>query len=261
MTTFKRVAALPLIMWVAAWVFMAPAAAAAQDPLGEPLRRAEARILLLASRAQLGVMLGGAERVGDRMGVRVERPIPGGPADRAGIEAGDILLTMDGEALGDEPGRDLSLRMASVEPGDTVTIVLHRDGRDHTVRVVTDRSRTPLVLRPGVAARPAVDALLRDLRPALAMLGRHRMELVEMNPGLGRYFGVDDGVLVTNVAAESPLGLEPGDVIVAIDGRAVRDPAHARAILASYHGDEEAELRVVRDRRTITVRSTPGTRR
>ena len=49
-------------------------------------------------------------------------------------------------------------------------------------------------------------------------------ELTELNPSLGRYFGVDEGVLVTEVTAGSPAaegGVEPGDVIVEVDGEEV----------------------------------------
>jgi S1-C subfamily serine protease len=86
--------------------------------------------------------------------------------------------------------------------------------------------------------------------------GRHRMELVAMNPGLGRYFGTDDGVLVASIAEGSGLGLQAGDVILSIGGRAVRDPAHARSILASYRPDEDLEMDVMRDRRRTTVRGS-----
>jgi S1-C subfamily serine protease len=260
MTRFRRMAALPLVAAMTTSMLMAPGASA-QDPLGAPAREIGPRVMLQASRAQLGVMLGGAEQIGERTGVRVEQVIPGSAAERAGIRPGDLVLSVEGRALGPEPGQRLTRLMTDVQPGDTVTIVLHREGRDHTVRVVTDRSGAPLVLRPGQAAGPLMVEAFRDLLPATGQTGRHRLELVALNPGLGRYFGVEAGVLVANVAADSPLGLEPGDVIVSIGGRAVRDPAHARAIMASYRGDEEAELQVVRDRRTITVRAVPGARR
>jgi serine protease Do len=251
-----RAALLPLLGLMVFTVVAQPAGAAAQDPLGAP-PRAEQRVPV--ARAQLGIMLGPAARVGERTGVRVRQALPGGPAARAGVQADDIILGLDGQPLGPEPARGLTDLMAAVEPGDTVTITLSRAGEDRTIQVVTDRRG--VVLRPGFDPGPMIEGLVRDRIQVLGPMGRHRLELVDMNPGLGRYFGVEEGVLVSNVAADSPLGLQPGDVIVSIDGRAVRDRAHASSILASYRGDEEAELRVVRDRRTVTVRATPGTRR
>lgn len=79
------------------------------------------------------------------------------------------------------------------------------------------------------------------------------LELTAVNPELGEYFGVDSGLLVTEVREESTLGLQPGDVLLAIDGRAVEDVAHARRILQSYRPDEDLTLRVVRQGETMEV--------
>jgi S1-C subfamily serine protease len=253
-----------------AMLLVLPVTAGAQEPLGRPLadRVREARVLLqAAARAELGVVLGDAEQVDGRNGVRVLQAIPDRPAARAGIRGGDILLSLNGTALGDEPGRDVTRLMADVEPGDMVVVVVHRDGSDRTVRVVTEARRAPQlpagvrvvphVLRPGTDRAELMEAL-SELRLLPAQLGRDRLELVAMNPGLGRYFGVDEGVLVANVAADSRLGLQAGDVILAIGGRTPRDAAHARSILASYRADEEVEIQVMRDRRRTAVRGTRG---
>lgn len=79
------------------------------------------------------------------------------------------------------------------------------------------------------------------------------LELVEVSPGLGKYFGIERGVLVAAVGRESTLGLEPGDVILSVDAREVTDPAQLRRILASYTRDEEVELTVQRDGERITL--------
>jgi S1-C subfamily serine protease len=265
--------------WRTAWALLAlpallaaagaPAPVTGQDPLGTPLReRGDGPLVLVrAARAELGVVLGETERVGGRTGVRVLEARPERPAARAGIRAGDVLLSLDGTPLAEDAGGHLVRLMRNVEPGDTVVIVLHRDGGDRTVRVVTERG--PLVhirdgiriapevrLRPGADPTPALEDVLSRLRELPGRLGRHRMELVNMNPGLGRYFGVDQGVLVASIDGDSALGLQPGDVILSVAGRDVRDAAHARSILASYRRDEVVEMEVIRDRRRITVRST-----
>ena len=56
-------------------------------------------------------------------------------------------------------------------------------------------------------------------------------ELTELNPSLGRYFGVDEGVLVTEVTTGSPAaegGVEPSDVIIEVDGEEVTSVRHVR---------------------------------
>jgi S1-C subfamily serine protease len=295
MTKFRERAARLRYTLLACLMMAVPTALGAQDPLGRPVpadrpehpRVQELRLrahelregadqlrarvrAVVQSRARLGVALGDAREVGTRTGVRVDQVVEGGPAARAGIRAGDILLALDDQLLGPEPGRRLVELMGGVEPGDTVTVLLSRDGRDQTVRVVTDRAGPttfrfgdggiPGVLRPGFDPGPViVEALGERGLHVVGPLRRHGLEMVAINPELGRYFGVTEGVLVANVAAESSLGLRPGDVLVSIGGRTVRDAAHARSILASYRSDEEVEMQVVRERRTITVRGMAGT--
>lgn len=72
------------------------------------------------------------------------------------------------------------------------------------------------------------------------------VDFIELNEGLGEYFGTDEGVLVSEVSEESSLGLRAGDVLMAIDGREVRSPEHALRILRSYESEEEVRLRVMR---------------
>ena len=80
------------------------------------------------------------------------------------------------------------------------------------------------------------------------------VEFLELNEELAEYFeAADGGILVTEVAEESALGLRAGDVLLAIDGREVRDPGHVRRILSSYEDDEDIRLRVIRRGSEIEV--------
>jgi hypothetical protein len=79
------------------------------------------------------------------------------------------------------------------------------------------------------------------------------VRMIRMNEGLGEYFGVDQGVLVTDSEEESTLGLRAGDVILLIGDREVKDPGHAARILASYEKDEQVSMTVRRNGRETTV--------
>ncbi len=84
-------------------------------------------------------------------------------------------------------------------------------------------------------------------------LYRDGLRLAEVNPGLGAYFGTDEGVLVLDVERSSTLGLEPGDVVLRIGSRGVATPDRFRRILTSYGQDEDIDFHVLRDGAEITV--------
>lgn len=85
---------------------------------------------------------------------------------------------------------------------------------------------------------------------AVAVMGlgaSHGISLVTLNPGLGRYFDAETGALVTEADEDNPLGLESGDVVLAIDGRAIDSAGDVRRILRSYEEGEAMTLTIMRD--------------
>ena len=86
-----------------------------------------------ASRAQIGVSVGTATTVdGDTRPV-IQAVTPGGPAETAGLRAGDIVLRIDGKIVGDADALIAAVR--SHQPGDTVTVEYERDGAKRTATV------------------------------------------------------------------------------------------------------------------------------
>jgi predicted metalloprotease with PDZ domain len=84
------------------------------------------------------------------------------------------------------------------------------------------------------------------------------LRLVPLNAQLGDYFGTASGVLVTDVDDSSNLGLQAGDVVLAIDGRSVTTPEQVARILSSYESEEEITIRIRRRNQETEV---TGTRR
>lgn len=72
--------------------------------------------------------------------------IPGGPADKAGLRAGDIILEVDGQPVGDS--RELIVNIRSKTPGDKVTIKFSHDGQEKTAKVTVGAA-------PEATARPS----------------------------------------------------------------------------------------------------------
>lgn len=231
---------------------------------GEGLRRFE-YLLPTERRAMLGVNLGGIER--DDGGVRVQTVSPGGPAAEAGVKAGDVIVAIQSRPVA--TGREIVRVMESIEPGDKVVLRLRRDGN---VRDVTVTAREfDLAGIAGASARARVHAFpelpARALEHAFEWDGHWLLdtwgdaEFVTLSAELGRYFGAEKGVLVARAPGDDALGLEDGDVIVAIGGREPENARHAMRILRSYEPGERVEIRILRERRAETLATVVPERR
>jgi serine protease Do len=169
-------------------------------------------------------------------GALVSEVSPGGPAARAGIEPGDIVVAIDGVEVDD--GYDLLRQILRRDVGAALRLQVLRDGDSRVVSVVTaERPRQrddpnahqqdPSMEEPptgiGLTTEPVPNELRRQL-------------------GLRRS---DVGVMVTRVVPGSPAArarLRPGDVVLEADGEVASDPASVEAAL----GDGVALLRVRR---------------
>ena len=217
-------------------------------------------------RAMLGIAVSG-ERDSD--GVGVSGVTPDGPADDAGIESGDVLLEIDGKSLSSE-GDQSSYRllvdhMREVEPGDTVTVKYRRGNETRETRVETGKfgSQSFAFRFPGnfdFNVGEDFELLFDDDGPLAGMRhGRHflhhwgRMELVELTPKLGSYFGSEEGLLVVRGPESEALEIEEGDVILSIGGRHPGSAAHAMRILRSYQPGEELQIEILRNKRRQTL--------
>ena len=211
--------------------------------------------------SMLGVNVGGGASRDE--GVEVVGVSPGGPAEQAGLKAGDVLVAVDGQALrrtGDRgPNAQLVEFMRGVEPGRAVKVDYLRDGQRRSASVTAAPAEPPMmrVLRERLAgplaeglAMPGLESLLGNER------GFRSLELVPLTPKLGQYFGTERGLLVVRAANAPGLPLEQGDVLQTIDGRTPENPGHAFRILRSYQPGEKVQLGVVRERKTLTLEAT-----
>lgn len=161
-------------------------------------------------RGWLGVMIQDinqalAEALGleDIEGVLISRTVPEGPADRAGLRQGDVVLEADGRKVKD--ANALSNMVAGMKPGTTVDITLRRDGDQKTVPV-------ELGTKPGEDGQ-APQALEDEPDQKWGMV------VQELSPALAERLGYDPnekGVVVMRVQPASPAataGLRPGDLI------------------------------------------------
>ena len=233
--------------------------------------------VLTNRRMRLGINVDLQPEANDTIGARIEGVTPGGPADKAGLRAGDIITRLDGQPLHSRetgarrdprmPGLRLIQLAAKLEANDTVAVEYLRNGDRRTARLVTADDAQSFVYRDGepgaFAFKQMVPWMREDYRGADAplaywMFGSQlgRLELAPINADLGRYFGVTEGVLVIDAPKDSELQLRGGDVVLSVDGREPSSPQHLLRILRSYEPGETVRLEIQRDRRRETVTGT-----
>jgi len=261
---------------VLALLVAAPAVLVAQEEAPRARERDRYRVYTWNdNRGRIGVVVStDANATTDRLGARIEGVTPAGPADRAGIKAGDVITKFNGAALGgapadagDEsgPGMKLLELARALEPGDTVRVEYRRGTDVKTATLVAEdlgggprfEMRTP---GPMVGPMPDMRMFIPEmdeLRGEFEWSGMHSpwsgLEFVSVERDLGEYFGVTEGLLVVKVRADSAMPLRAGDVILAIDGRKPTSPSHALRILRSYETGESVKLDIQRKQRKQTV--------
>ncbi len=145
-------------------------------------------------------------RMTDLRGVLVNHVEPGSPAEKAGIQGGDVIRDVNGEPAVDT--NSLRLRISSMTPGTTVQVKLLRDGAEHTVSL-------KLVEAPGMVSR-ATPAPGDRGQSSNALDGVQVETLSPQDRQDLRLGSSIQGVVLTDVAPGSPAadaGLQPGDVI------------------------------------------------
>jgi serine protease Do len=145
----------------------------------------------------------------------------GSPADKAGIEAGDIITKVNGTAV--KGPKELSQTIAAFEPQEKITVTVVRGGDEQDIEVTLgDLKELDRTQQANAQPESTPDEAKPETLEGLGVA-------VEKNPD-------GDGVVVTEVDADSPAadkGLEKGDVIVSIGGKAVTDVADVESGIAA----------------------------
>ena len=224
----------------------------------------------MSNKPRLGVTIETTDDSGPVEGVTILGVTPGSAASDAGLRSGDILTSVNDEALSADSCAESNKRLLGflkgVEEGDVLKVRYLRDGKEGSVevepRVVADNTfvwmseRVPTELH-AVPVPPSApgDVHRFDMQFGIPWVesGLGDLELVELNEGLGRYFGTDTGLLVVKAPKSDAFELRDGDVIQSIDGREPKDVRHALRILGSYQAGEKLELGIMRDKKKVKV--------
>jgi serine protease Do len=211
-------------------------------PIDEALRvsdqlKASGRV----TRGRIGVQIGEvtkdvAESLGlaKAQGALVQRIEPGGPAEKGGLEAGDIILKFNGVAI--EKPSDLPRMVGGTKPGSRATVNIWRKGsaRDIAVTVVEIEADKPAKVeekKPKQEATPnSLGLVVSDLTDA------QKKELK-----------VDSGVLVESaVGVAAAAGLRAGDVVQRLNDVDVKDAKQFNGLVAKLDPKKRAAVLVRR---------------
>lgn len=222
----------------------------------------------LSSKPRLGVTIETSDQPGPVEGVTILGVTPGSAASDSGLRSGDILTSVNDEGLSADNCKDANIRlldfMKGVEEGDVLTVEYLREGKVGSVEVeprIVEDSVFAWIDKEGrdftMPAMPVAPEMVERFKMEFgfpwAGTGLGELELVELNEGLGHYFGTDTGLLVVAAPKSDAFDLRDGDVIQSIDGREPKDVRHAMRILSSYQSGEKLELGIMRDKKKVKV--------
>jgi serine protease Do len=143
--------------------------------------------------------------------------MPDSVAAKAGIKAGDVVIGIEGDTV--HTASDVSSRVGMAKPGDRLKLVLWRD-----------KARQDITVSLGKAESAKAEAVAKGSDTASLGLSVRPLEPAEMQRA-----ELDHGLLVEQVSGPAQLaGVEPGDVLLALNGQPVQGVAQVREALRSH---------------------------
>jgi serine protease Do len=174
-------------------------------------------------------------------GVLVSTVTPGGPAAKAGIQAQDVITSVDGKSI--KNGDELVGIISDKQPGSTVRLGVLRNGK-------------PLTLEVGIADRDKLFANLAsnsdaNSGPDTGDIGQNKLGITvqPVTPTVADHLKIQGGVTITSVRPGSfadEINLPTNVIIVEINRHAVTDEQSYRSVVAGLKSGEDVVF-VVRD--------------
>lgn len=157
-------------------------------------------------------------------GALVNSVHPKGPAAKAGVKAGDVILTMDGKPVEDPVA--MRYRLSTMPMGTPVKMEVMRAGQKINLTMQTE---------PPLSEPPKDETRIKNSSPLSGLT------VINISPATADEFGpfaADSGVVITNVddGNAARIGMRPGDIILAINGTKTPTTAALRDMLMKTKG-------------------------
>jgi len=201
-------------------------------------------------RAEIGVSVLPVTKLGRSDGALVASVHPGSPADRAGLQPGDVLLSLGGEAADVrffEQVPELYQRIADLTIGEPAALEIERHGERQSLSVV------PVELDEAVGREAEVRELGATVQEVTTAMARQR----QVTPR--------SGLLVTSLRPGQALAnarpaVQPGDLLTALAGRPVTSIDELRSQLAGL-SERDLLVELLRDdQKLVSVARLDGSR-
>lgn len=200
-------------------------------PMDEAVRvseqlRASGRV----TRGRIGVQIGPVSKevaesigLGKPQGALVNSVEAGAPAEKAGVEAGDIIVKFDGKPV--EKSSDLPRMVGSIKPGTKSTLTVFRRGSTKELTVVIAEIEPEKTTKKAAAKedKPKASTIGQALGLALSELGKEQKAELSVQGGVRVDSAVD---------AAARAGIREGDVILQLGNSVVTDLKSFEAALA-----------------------------
>ena len=176
-------------------------------------------------------------KTGTTTGALVNEVQPNSPAEKAGIETGDVVVAVNGKKI--EDPRELQMLVAGLSPGTKVDVKVVREGKEKQLHVeLAERPSQRVAGSPAPTTSDDPDVLdgvtVGDLDQAL----RKQYEIPE---------AIRNGVVITKVDADSPsaeAGIRVGDVVLEINREPVQNSKQAVELSEKLKKEKKVLLRV-----------------
>ena len=165
-------------------------------------------------------------------GALISQTEPGGPAEKAGLLAGDIILNFNGIEI--ESSSDLPHAVGIASPGDKVKVEVMRKGKRQTIDVKVG----------------TLDKGQKLSSRGFDSSNRMGVEVDDLDKQAKRFHQLNGGVVVESVEPDSPAakaGVAVGDVIAQIGFEDIKSASHFQKLIKNLPGDKVLPIRFFRE--------------